>query len=172
MVELKVADVIGPIPATVECYIVLSTGTKSFAVPCCYADADMCHLLMAGDSKNGPGPYEFLYSALSALSVAVEKSELILVNGKFFSNIWVRKAGEKRLMRIPSDNPAAAINFSLASGSPLESTEAVIDAIGDMTSQYSTIKSVVPSLWPINSLDNTAVLRALSDFVDSVEQKE
>lgn len=170
MTEINVVDVVGPLPDN-TCYIVIALKNKSstFITQSSYADAEMCHGLL--ETPYMVTPYEFMIDVLTALETKIEFAELQNVAPAIFGKMYLKKAGMDKAMKIVSASPTAILNAALAGKAPIYIADDVKLTM-DATIEYHRLKAAMPRLFPLPIIDNSDVLRLLSDFVDKIQFRQ
>lgn len=165
--NVAIKDVVGPMPMENQCYILLAVDNKLLPLKCTYSDAEMCYLMLNGESNQGP--YDFFVNTLEFLGVKMQSAELENVNGITYSKMYFASPHFAKPLRIASANPSAGVNASLAGKCQLEASAEFVNAASDVTVQYHSLVHAVGKLWPLPHLDRTEAMEALSDFLDKAQ---
>lgn len=166
--KVAIKDVVGPMPAENQCYIILSAGAKLIPLKCSLSDAEMCHSMLLGET-GGPCPYEFLTHTLEFLGIKMQSAELENVNNITYSKFYFVSPHLSKPLRIASANACAGVNASLAGKCDLDVSDEFVNAAPDVTIQYHSMVNVIGKLWPMPHLDKTDAMEAVSDFLDKAE---
>lgn len=158
--KAHVKDVIGPLPDW-GAMIVVELDGKTFPVRCSLSEAESCHRVIS--TGNADGPYAFASSVLDATDVSVTSSSLVEREGSLCSSVGIKKG--KRNMRLSSESPGVAINFSLYSDCPL-TILVDPDRIKDSTVTYNQVRCEIRRLWPMDQLTRTNELRVIAEYME------
>ena len=161
IVEVSVKDVIGPL-LDMGAMIVMEAEGKVFPVKCTLADAESCHQFLT--TGNTDGPYAFVKSVLDATGVSVTGAFMVEREGALYSSVGLKRGN--KIMRIASDKPAMAINFSLYSKCPLTISEECLHRVKDSNRTYNDVRCEIRMLWPMAPLNKTRELQVMSEYME------
>lgn len=168
-VSARVVDVVGPLP-DLSCFVVVSVYDKMFGIQSGYADAEIAHGLLHGTAITSP--YEFMSDTFVAAGIKIEKTELETAGNCLYGKIMMRSGAAKKPMRIVSSSPVAIVNSSLAAKIPMRINVEMAHRLIDCTNEYNDLKTTIEHLFPLPPLENTVILRLLSDFIDKIQFRQ
>jgi hypothetical protein len=145
----------------------LSNEEKAVVVPCSLADGEACSALLGGAGR--ASPYDCIPDVARALGGEVEKAVLRRVDGEFMSLVYIKPASGATV-KVSSDNPAMAVNVSLASDCPLLAEKNAWLAAASAEQAVLDLASMM-HLWPLPPLEKTSKLKFFSSFMERVMPK-
>jgi len=130
----------------------------------------MCYGILNGSLS--VTPYEFLTDVLAAVNIQVEHAELDTVSPCLYGKMFLKAENQEKPLKIVSSNPCAIINAALSGKAAIQISDDLYAKLIDSTIEYHRLKAVLMRLFPLPILDNTDVLRVMSEFVDTIQFRQ
>lgn len=176
MVNVKIVDVMGPLPGDSSCFVIAKVigdagNDKMFGIQCSYADAEMANSSLNDSPLTNP--YEFMTDVLQTAGIKIDKVELDTVAPCIYGKLFMSSEALAKPLKIVSSSPVAVLNSALSAKAPVEMADEMAGRIIDCTVEYHRLKSAMGNfMFPMPLIDNTNILRLLSELLDKIQFRQ